>query len=214
MPAVGVDLGMELATPTGVALVRTLASGFGPLPAMTVSATGFGAGARDLDGRPNVVQVVIGERAATTEPSGQPVVLLEANLDDATGEVLAHTIARLLEVGAHDAWVTPIVMKKGRPAHTVAALVDPADAGRVAAVLTAETGTLGVRGSRLDKWPAMRTVRTVDVDGHAVRVKVAAGRAKVEFDDAAAAARALGVPVRDVLARAEAAARPADAGER
>ncbi len=100
---------------------------------MTVSATGFGAGGRDLEGRPNVVQVVVGSARAAEATPGQPVVLLEANVDDATGEVLAHAVGRLLDAGAHDAWITPIVMKKGRPAHTVAALVDPVDAGRIAA---------------------------------------------------------------------------------
>jgi uncharacterized protein (TIGR00299 family) protein len=204
LPVVGIDTGLELATPTGVALVRTLASGFGPLPAMTVTATGLGAGGRDIDGRPNVVQVLVGDPAPLEESVGQPVVLLEANVDDATGEVLAHALGRLLDAGAHDAWITPIVMKKGRPAHTVAALVDPARAAAVTAVLTAETGTLGVRGTRLEKWPAARTVETVDVEGHLVRVKVTAGRTKVEFDDAAAAAAALRLPVREVLARAEA----------
>jgi pyridinium-3,5-bisthiocarboxylic acid mononucleotide nickel chelatase len=209
VPAVGMDTPLELATPTGVALVRTLASSFGPLPAMTVSSTGLGAGSRDLDGRPNVVQVLVGTVAGAGPGagSGQPVVLLEANVDDATGEVLAHAVARLLDTGAHDAWITPIVMKKGRPAHTVAALADPATAAAVAAVLTAETGSLGVRGTRLEKWPAARTVETVDIEGHAVRVKVAAGRTKVEFDDAAAAAAALRLPVREVLARVEASAR-------
>jgi hypothetical protein len=209
LPVVGVDVAMELATPTGVALVRSLASAFGPVPAMTVSATGFGAGGRDLEGRPNVVQVVVGSARTAEATPGQPVVLLEANVDDATGEVLAHAVGRLLDVGAHDAWITPIVMKKGRPAHTVTALVDPVDAGRIAAVLTAETGSLGVRGSRLDKWPAARTVETVDVDGRAIRVKVTSDRIKVEFEDAAAAASSLGMPVREVLARAEAAARAA-----
>ena len=155
------------------------------------------------------MQIVVGSAPTAEASPSQPVVLLEANVDDATGEVLAHAVGRLLDSGAHDAWITPIVMKKGRPAHTVAALVDPVDAGRIAGVLTAETGSLGVRGSRLDKWPAARTVETVDVDGQAIRVKVTSDRIKVEFDDAAAAASSLGLPVREVLARAEAAARAA-----
>jgi len=203
VPVVGIDLPFELATPTGAALVRTLASSFGAVPSMTLSATGYGAGGRDLEGRPNVVQVLVGERA-DREAGAEAAVLIEANVDDVTGEVLAHAIARLLAVGAHDAWVTPIVMKKGRPAHTVSALTDPASAQVIAAVLTAETGSLGVRGTTLSKWPAPRAVEVVDVDGQPVRVKVTpTGRVKVEFDDAAAAAEALGVPVREVLARAE-----------
>jgi uncharacterized protein (TIGR00299 family) protein len=209
VPVTGVDVPVELATPTGAALVRTLASSFGPVPAMTLTAIGHGAGGRDLDGRPNVVQVLVGERAPVGGGS-EPAVLLEVNVDDVTGEVLAHAITRLLAAGAHDAWVTPIVMKKGRPAHTVSALTDPLSAATVAAVLTAETGSLGVRASTLQKWPSPRQVEVVDVDGQPVRVKVTpTGRVKVEFDDAAAAADALGIPVREVLVRAEAAGRAA-----
>ena len=207
-PSRGIDDRRELATPTGVALMTALADEFGPLPAMDVLTVGYGAGTLDIAGRPNVVQVVVGETsAATVVPApGQPVQLLETNVDDATGEVIAHTIAALLAAGAHDAWATPIVMKKGRPAHTVHALCDPLLTERVAGVLVGETGTLGLRGTVLQRWPQQREERTVVVDGHTVRVKVGAGRAKVEHDDAAAAAAALGRPLRDVIQAAESAA--------
>jgi hypothetical protein len=200
-PARGIDQPLELATPTGVALMTTLASTFGPLPAMTVTATGHGAGGRDLPHQPNVVQVVLGEAAPERVAGnrGQPVTLLEANVDDVTGEVLAHTVAALLAAGAHDAWITPIVMKKGRPAHTVHALCDPSRADAIAATLLRETGTLGLRGTSLERWPQAREVEVVDVDGQPVRVKLSGHRVKVEFDDAAAAADALGRPVRDVI---------------
>ena len=138
---------------------------------------------------------------------GQPVVLLEANVDDATGEVLAHTVAALLAAGAHDAWVTPVVMKKGRPAHVVSALADPALVEQVTAALADETGTLGVRGTAFERWPRSRTLETVDVAGLPVRVKVSPGRAKVEHDDAARVARLRGMPLREVLSLAEAEAR-------
>jgi len=134
---------------------------------------------------------------------GQPVVLLEVNVDDATGETLAHAVAALLDAGAHDAWVTPIVMKKGRPAHTVSALADAALADQVSRVLVGETGSLGVRGQELRRWPAARGTAEVEVDGLPVRVKVSAGRIKVEHDDAARAARRSGLPLREVVARAE-----------
>ncbi len=204
-PARGIDDHREIATPTGVALMTALAESFGPMPAMTVTASGFGAGTSDIPGRPNVVQVVIGEgRATTVTPDrGTASQLFEVNVDDATGEVLAHTVAALLAAGAQDAWITPIVMKKGRPAHTVHVLCDPAAADAVAAVLVAETGTLGLRASTVQRWPQARTEHTVDVDGQAVRVKLAAGRVKVEHDDAVAAAAALRLPLRTVLARAE-----------
>ncbi len=134
-------------------------------------------------------------------------MLLEVNVDDVTGETVAHAIAALLEAGAHDAWVTPIIMKKGRPAYTVSALCDPVLVAQVAAVLTAETGSLGVRGSILERWPRAREENVVEVGGVPVRVKVSPGRLKVEHDDAARAARSAGLPLREVVFRAEAAVR-------
>ena len=214
-PTYGVDLPFELTTPTGAALLAANVSRWGPLPALRITASGFGAGGREIDGRPNAVQVVVGESTAADAPDdtrffeqpGHPVVLLEANLDDATGEVLAHTVQALLTAGAHDAWITPIVMKKGRPAHVVSALADPAVVEAVAGVLAAETGSLGLRGTTLSRWPLARTVDTVEVEGLPIRVKLAAGRVKVEHDDAARVARQLHLPLREVLALAEAAAR-------
>jgi len=201
-PVYGVDVGVELTTPTGAALLAALVTEWGPLPAMAIAATGFGAGSRELADRPNMTQVVLG-RAVAEQTPGQPVTLLEVNVDDATGETIAHTVTALLEAGAHDAWVTPILMKKGRPAHTVSALCDAALAGQVATVLTRETGSLGVRGQTLERWPAARAMEEVDVGGLPVRVKVSAGRVKVEHDDAARAARRTGLPLREVVSLAE-----------
>ncbi|MGA0204340.1 MAG: nickel pincer cofactor biosynthesis protein LarC [Ilumatobacteraceae bacterium] len=200
----GVDDHRELATPTGVAVMVALADTFGPIPTMNVSSRGFGAGSADVDGRANVVQVLVGESSNVSAHSGEAVRLLEANVDDVTGEVLAHTISALLSAGAHDAWATPIVMKKGRPAHTVHALCDPALSARIVQVMVAETGTLGVRGTILERWPQARSERVVMVDGLEIRVKVTAGRVKVEHDDAVQVAAALGLPLREVLLRAEA----------
>jgi uncharacterized protein (TIGR00299 family) protein len=208
-PVMGVDLPMELTTPTGAALLAGNVTRWGPMPALAITTSGFGAGTREIDGRPNAVQVIIGTSSEVSPLAspGQPVVLLEANLDDATGEVLAHTVQALLAAGAHDAWVTPIVMKKGRPAHVVSALADPSVAEQVATTLAAETGSLGLRGTTLERWPLARTVSTVEVGGHPIRIKRSAGRLKVEHDDASAAARALALPLREILARAEAVAR-------
>lgn len=209
MPVIGIDTDLELATPTGVAVLAALAESFGPMPAMAVTAVGYGAGTADTSGRPNVVQVIVGtttDEEAVLDGPGRPARLLEVNVDDVTGEVLAHTIGVLIDAGAHDAWATPIVMKKGRPAHTVSAICDPAHSETVAAVLVAETGSLGVRASTVMRWPQHRTDDSVMVDGHAIAVKRAGDRVKVEHDDAVAAARALGRPLRSVLAEAERAA--------
>jgi uncharacterized protein (TIGR00299 family) protein len=204
-PVYGRETTVELTTPTGAALLAANVSGFGPMPAMRLTATGFGAGSHDIDGLPNVTQVVLGQLAddAPTARPGQPVMLLEVNVDDATGETLAHAVAALLETGAHDAWVTPILMKKGRPGHTVSVLVDPVLAGQVGEVLTRETGSLGVRGRMLERWPTARAEDEVEVDGFPERVKISPGRDKVEHDDAARAARKAGMPLREAVRRAE-----------
>ena len=118
--------------------------------------------------------------------------------------MLAHAIAQLLTAGAYDAWLVPIVMKKGRAAHTVSVLADPARVTELRQVLVRETGTLGVRASELRRWPQRRNMTTVDIDGHRVGVKVGADRVKVEFDDAVEAAAALDLPVRTVIERAAA----------
>jgi pyridinium-3,5-bisthiocarboxylic acid mononucleotide nickel chelatase len=211
-PTHGIDVPVELTTPTGAGILAALCSEWGPMPAMTITASGFGAGTRELDALPNLTQVVIGE-AGGAATAGQPVTLLEANVDDATGETLAHALSVLLEAGAHDAWLTPIVMKKGRPAHTVSVLADPALAGELAALLQSETGSLGVRGTPLERWPSPRTFDEVEVHGLPVRVKIGAGRVKVEHDDAARVARRTGLPVREVVSRAEEAWRRQGHGE-
>ena len=230
-PSVGLDTTMEVATPTGVALMCVLSSTNpdgvprpGAMPPMRVIATGNGAGTADVPGRPNVVQVVIGEidvdtdatisaadATGDTRRAGSTAIEVCVNVDDVTGEVLAHTIDRLLDAGAVDAWVTPIVMKKGRPAHTVHALCDEARLAMVRDTMVTETGSLGVRAHVVRRWPQQRHEVTVTVEGEPIRVKIASalGRADVEFDDAARVAAATGVPVRDIISRAEAIARDA-----
>jgi uncharacterized protein (TIGR00299 family) protein len=212
-PLQGRDVGVELTTPTGAALLSALASSFGPLPDLVLESTGYGAGRRDLDGLPNCTQVVVGKRTkeprGSATPTGQPLVLLEANLDDATGEQLADALDALLEAGAADAWIVPVVMKKGRPGHVVSVLADVALAEELRHVLARETGSLGVRHVALERWAASRHFKEVHVEGYPVRIKVSPGRAKAEHDDALEVARRLRLPVREVIARAEAAWRDA-----
>ncbi len=216
-PTYGTNMSVELTTPTGAALLAALVSGWGPMPAMQLTGSGFGAGARELDGIPNALQVVLGTRVADDAPAlGHPLMLVETNVDDVTGEVLGHAVEALLAAGARDAWVAPIVGKKGRPAHVLTALGDADTVPALRQVMVAETGTLGVRTTSVQRWAASRDVVTVDVDGVPVRVKLGpvgtrdgSGRrrhAKAEFDDAARAAARLGLPAREVARRAEAAA--------
>ncbi len=231
-PTYGRPIAAELTTPTGAALLAANSISFGPLPRMTVSATGFGAGNRELADIPNCTQVVLGERIGTTAGAvgaslgpggsgdlegaegldgldslggleGQPMLLIETNLDDATGEVLSHAVSELLDAGVNDAWITPIVMKKGRPAHILSVLVDPSMGTMVRDIVRRETGTLGVRAVTAQRWPSPRDTGNVIVEGLPVRVKVSPGRVKIEQADAAAVASRTGLPLREVLFRAE-----------
>lgn len=209
IPTEGRDINMELTTPTGAALLAAMASEFGPLPAMVVEASGFGAGTRELRDLPNLTQAVVGIAAEAESsaglPEGQPAVLLEVNLDDTTGETLAHAVAELLAAGAYDAWITPVIMKKGRPGQVVSVLADEAVAPSLVSLLRDETGSLGARRVMVERWPLPRETDQVEVEGLPVRVKVSPGRVKAEHDDAARVARRTGLPLREVVRRAEAA---------
>lgn len=205
-PTYGTNITSELCTPTGAALLSALCAGWGPMPAMEITASGYGAGSRQLDGLPNAVQVVIGtaaDRPSQDAEHGQPVVVLEANVDDVTGEILGATVAALMSAGALDAWVTPVTGKKGRPAHVLSVLSDPAAVGRMRQVLADETGTLGIRAQSWQRWPSERQLAEVEVGGYPVRVKKGPRRIKAEHDDAARVARLLRLPVREVARRAE-----------
>jgi uncharacterized protein (TIGR00299 family) protein len=203
VPTWGREIAVELTTPTGAALLAGMAESFGPMPPMRIETSGFGAGSRDLEGLPNCTQVVIGESIAAGS-GGQALVVLETNVDDVTGETLAHAVQSLLDGGAADAWITPVVMKKGRPGHTVHALCDPALVEQVRRIMQAETGSLGVRAWTTERWAVRRETDTVEVEGMTVRVKVGGGRAKAEQADAARVAARSGRPLRDVIAEAEA----------
>lgn len=207
-PVSGSDEPSELTAPAGAALLAATCQSFGPLPPMRVSASGYGAGGRELADRPNLLQVVVGEMdEAGLGGLHQELALLETNVDDVTGETLAHALSMLLDAGALDAWLTPVVGKKGRPAHVLSVLSNPVLAPRLASLVAAETGALGIRQQLLQRWAWPRRTVRVDVDGQPVRVKAGPHRLKAEYEDCARAARGLGLPVWEVARRAEDAAR-------
>jgi hypothetical protein len=206
----GTDHTVELTTPTGAALLAGLSASFGPMPPVRVTGGGFGAGAQELPGAPNVLQVVLGEQTAPSEAvagHAQDLLVLEANVDDVTGEVLAHTVEVLIGAGALDAWLVPVLAKKGRPAHVVSVLAEPERMAGLARALTRETGTLGFREHHVSRYALAREEVEVEVDGQPVHVKVGPHRFKAEYDDCARAAPLLGLPVGEVARQAEEAAR-------
>ena len=200
VPVKGLDVPVELTTPTGAALVRALADQYGPMPSMTVAAAGFGAGDRELEAHPNLLHVILGEgQVAGTEQ----LLVLEVNVDDLTGEYLAHAVTKLIDAGSLDAWLTPIEMKRGRPASMVSALIEPHQLEAVGQVLLNETGSLGYRAYGVDRTALPRRIETVVVEGHNIRIKVSEGTAKAEFADVITAASTIGRPARAVAAQAE-----------
>lgn len=207
--ATGGDQQHELATPTGVALLAELADGTSALPQMTVQQVGIGAGSRQSADRPNVVRLVVGEAATSGDDEW---LVVEANVDDLDPRLWPGVLDALLAAGAADAWLTPILMKKGRPAHTVSALTTADAIDVVRRVLFVESSTIGVRTTQVHKSALDREWIDVDVEGQRVRVKVARLDGEVvsvnpEWDDVRAAATALGRAAKDVLADATATAR-------
>ena len=200
----------EMTTPTGAALLASAATSWGELPAMSVTRVGMGAGGRDPGEVANVLRLVLGE---PTDVAGDALVV-ETNVDDLDPRLWPAVLQRLLEAGASDAWLTPILMKKGRPAHTLSVLCSGAVVADVQRIVFTETSTIGVRTHHVGKRALPRTESTVDVDGQPIRVKVAGLDGEVvntnpEYDDVVAAAQALQRPVKAVLAQAVAAAQTA-----
>jgi hypothetical protein len=211
VPTYGVELQAELCTPTGAAIASAAAARFSGWPAMTPLAVGWGSGEKTFPDRPNLLRAVLGEPAAASDAEPTHAVV-EANVDDMTGELAAHALGALLAAGALDAWATPVTMKKGRPGLCLAALAPRALARAVGEALLRETTSIGLRTTLVSRIERPREQVEVDTRFGRLPVKVSGGgygppQVKPEFDACAAAARAHGVPVRLVIAEALAAYR-------
>jgi uncharacterized protein (TIGR00299 family) protein len=199
---------VELVTPTGALLVSDYARSYGPLPAMTVERVGYGAGTRDLDSAPNVVRLVVGERAASVAGlEGEPIVKIECEIDDMSPQLFGPVADRLFRAGAVDVYLTPVQMKKGRPGTLLTALTSPDKRTGICDVLFRETTTIGVRFEQMWRETLDRRWEDVAVSGGRVRVKIASRRGEVlnavpEFDDCVRIADATGRPVKAVQAEA------------
>jgi hypothetical protein len=152
VPLAACDVEGELTTPTGGAIIATIAQAFGPVPAMTIDAIGYGAGQKEF-AHPNLLRLLVGECDATTSATPQidAIVLLETNLDDATGEIVGHCISQLWKAGALDVTTSPLQMKKDRPGVLLSVQCRPADADRLAGIVFRETTTLGLRRATLER---------------------------------------------------------------
>jgi uncharacterized protein (TIGR00299 family) protein len=198
-PAYSTDVEGELVTPTGAAILTTLASGFGPMPAMTVDGTGYGAGLRNT-GVPNLLRVFIGRSA---EAEGDSVQVIETNIDDMNPQFYEHVMESLFKAGARDVTLTPVIMKKNRPGIVLSVIAASGDVEALVALIFRETTTLGVRISEIKKrMVAERGILSVRTKWGSARVKTKRAGPRTafspEYDDCRRIARAKGIPISDV----------------
>lgn len=201
---------IELVTPTGAALLTQFAARFGRQPKMMVDTIGYGAGSRDLNDRANVLRALIGESKAVT-PNTETIVVMEANIDDMAGELFPPLLVELLAAGARDAFLTPIIGKKGRPAQLLTVLCDEGQERKIADVLFNGSKTLGVRMRKEERVCLARQWKYVLTDWGRVSIKVGTMNGEIrnvapEFEDCKKLADDQGVPVRGVYEAAFAAA--------
>ena len=208
-PLRSVDVETELVTPTGAAILTTLADGYGAFPTLTVQVVGYGAGTKPLPFA-NVLRLVVGEAAArpTVGLVEERITLLETQIDDMPPEWYEYVIGRLLSVGALDAYMTPVLMKKNRPGVLLTVLCRPERADGVAALVLTETTTLGIRRQDVDRLSLPREMVMVETEYGPIAAKVAilpsgARRAAPEYEACRAVAEARNVPLWDVYRAVE-----------
>lgn len=201
IPLVDVPIEAELTTPTGAAIVKTLASRFGPLPPMTIDRIGYGAGTMDFPERANVLRLFVGTPTASGDTD--QVCLLETNLDDIASEVIGYACEKLFAAGALDVYTTCIQMKKERPGVLLSVIAHPADADALEAILFTETGTFGIRRQLIDRSKRQRRAHSVPTPWGPLQGKLGWRRGEPaiftpEFEDCARIARNHGIPLRVV----------------
>ena len=206
VPVLGGPVEAELVTPTGAAILTTLAGSWGDPPAMRLGAVGTGAGTKDFPSHPNIVRILVGERDSVAS-SERTVAVLETAVDDENPQLLAATLGRLLAQGALDAMVAPVTMKKGRSGLWLVVVCEPADARRLAEVVLRDTSTLGVRIREEHRIELPRRILQVETRFGRVQVKVATlpdggERAMPEFDSVLEVADRSGASPRAVSASA------------
>jgi uncharacterized protein (TIGR00299 family) protein len=210
-PVYSSGLQAELVTPTGAAIVKTLARRFGAFPEMKIEKSGYGAGSRDFPGHPNVVRLVIGEAAAApplaAKTATESITVLEANLDDLNPQVFGYVMDRLLEEGALDVFGMPVQMKKNRPGTLLTVLCKPEDAGKLTQLIFTETTTLGVRRREEARQTLARRWENVRTQWGEVRIKIASMNGTItnfapEYEDCRRIAAEHHVPLKTVMQEA------------
>lgn len=208
-PVYGSEIPAELTTPTGAAILTTLATAHGPMPAMTVQRVAYGAGSRDLREQPNLLRLMIGEIPGDVDRD--QITLLEATIDDMNPQFFEPLLDRLFEAGALDAFLSPVIMKKSRPATLLTVLAEPAIADRCASVILTHSTTFGVRAYTATRWKLARDVITVTTRHGPVRVKRGWSGDQItilapEYEDCRRVAQAADVPIQVIYNEARQAA--------
>jgi len=207
VPITGSELETELVTPTGAVLLTSLTESFGLIPSMTLEMVGYGAGGRDLP-LPNLVRLFIGEKKENPLGDFGTLVVMETNIDDLNPEIFDFIMEELFEAGALDVFLSPIQMKKNRPATLLQVLAKPDDSTKLRNILFRETTTLGVRQKLVQRFALDREIREVETPYGVVRIKIAhldKGKIKIspEYDDCRRLAKDQGIPIQEVYKAAE-----------
>jgi pyridinium-3,5-bisthiocarboxylic acid mononucleotide nickel chelatase len=205
IPSYGSSVPFELTTPTGAVILSTLGSSFGPMPQMSVSRTAYGAGNKDIPGRPNVLRLMIGETASSYDEDTS--IVIETNIDDMNPQLYEHVIDKLIQQGANDAYLTPIIMKKGRPAILLSVLTDGTKESAVLDTIFRETTSIGVRIQEVGRKKLTREIETVDTVYGKIRVKVSKRGEEIltvtpEYEDCRKIAEEKQVPLKQVMEEA------------
>jgi len=207
IPIYSSSITIELTTPTGAAIISTLAASFGPLPQMSMSRIAYGAGNKDIPGQPNVLRLMIGEPVSAYEEDTS--IVIESNIDDMNPQIYSHLIDTLMAKGAHDVYLTPIIMKKGRPAILLSVLTDKAKGTEILDTIFRETTSIGVRIQEVGRKKLSRDVREIETSYGKIRIKISKRGDEImtitpEYEDCKKLAEEKQVPLKSVMDEAKA----------
>lgn len=212
IPLYSSSTAFELTTPTGAAIISTLASSFGPLPQMKIQTAAYGAGGRDLSGQPNVLRIFLGEYTSSYQEDASMVI--ETNIDDMNPQLYEHVVGQLIAAGAQDAFLTQIIMKKGRPGILLTVLAERNSVDAVLDIIFRETTSIGVRIREAERKKLHREIRTVTTPLGTVKVKISSMDGKVmtvtpEYEDCRRIAEEKCAPLKQIIDMAKASVRGA-----
>ncbi len=205
-PSYGSTIPFELTTPTGAAILSTLASSFGPVPAMRTNRAAYGAGGKDISGQPNVLRVILGEPLESYEEDQS--IIIETNIDDMNPQLYDYVIEKLMKQGAHDVYLAPIIMKKGRPAILLSVLCDKDKKSMLANTIFRETTSIGLRVSEVGRLKLERDTREIETRYGKVRIKISRRGEEIltatpEFEDCRKIAEEKQIALKQVIEEAK-----------